>query len=131
MGTAKAQSLPGSCQEEGASVSPAGQPLLAPSGSFPYPIALPECPWILDPRRRGWQALPQEQAAEWAQRAGNTGNRCACGPDRRVMTDPLCRPQMSARRKERRPSGNTCSRPGGQARGAGRAAPSEGRGAVR
>lgn len=46
VGKAKAQSLPGSCQEEGASVSPAGQPLLAPSGSFPYPIALPKCPWI-------------------------------------------------------------------------------------
>lgn len=46
MAKAKAQSLPGSCQEEGASVSPAGQPLLAASGSFPYPIALPECPWI-------------------------------------------------------------------------------------
>lgn len=48
----------------------------------------------------GCQALPEEQGAQWVQRAGNTGNRCARGPDRRVMTDALCRPQMSAEKRK-------------------------------
>lgn len=105
---------------------PGSTQLAASPGTFwkaPLSNHLVQVPLKPGPGRRGCQALPEELGAEWAQRAGNTGNRCARGPDRRVMTDALCRPQMSARRKERRPSGNTCSRLGGRARGAGRASP--------
>ena len=124
MGKAKPSHLAAAARDR----VPVSAQLVASPGTFwkaPPSNHLVQVPLKPGPGRRGCQALPEEQGAEWAQRAGNTGNRCARGPDRRVMTDALCRPQMSARRKERQPSGNTCSRLGGRAQGGWAVVPSE------
>ena len=69
---------------------PVSAQLAASPGTFwkaPLSNHLVQVPLKPGPGRRGCQALPEELGAEWAQRAGNTGNRCVRGPDKRVMTD--------------------------------------------
>lgn len=58
-----------------------------------------------------------------AESRGTRETDVRAGPDRRVMTDALGRPQMSAWRKERGLSSNTCSGLEGHAPGAGPGVP--------
>lgn len=57
--------------------------LAASPGTFwkaPPSNHLVQVPLCLDLGEEGLPGPPEEQGAEWAQRAGNTGNRCARGP---------------------------------------------------
>lgn len=124
----KAQPLPSPVRERVPMSAQLGGPLRhLPEGS-PHPLASLRCPESLDPGRRAARPSLKSREPRGRGEPGNTGNRCAGRPDRRVMTDALCRPQMSAWRKERRLSSNTCQGSEATLQGPGRVSPQRGAG---